>query len=62
MASLISTFKKDDELPQPSMEQIATFQARRRWAKVAWVYSALLLVATVMLGTFRCRFSSKFER
>ncbi|EED28458.1 putative inner-membrane permease [Vibrio sp. 16] len=51
----------DDAKPMASMEEISKFQARRRWAKVAWVYSALLLVATVMLGTFVVAFLASLK-
>ncbi|WED24625.1 carbohydrate ABC transporter permease [Vibrio sp. JC009] len=44
-----------------TLEAISKFQARRRWAKVAWVYSALLLVATIMLGTFVVAFLASLK-
>ncbi|MDK9759966.1 carbohydrate ABC transporter permease, partial [Vibrio sp. D173a] len=52
---------KDDVAPVATMEQVAKFQERRRWAKVAWVYSALILVATVMLGTFVVAFLASLK-
>ncbi|MEZ9363829.1 hypothetical protein AB4167_04610 [Vibrio sp. 10N.286.49.E11] len=60
MASHTMT-SKDDAVPVASMEQVAKFQERRRWAKVAWVYSALILVATVMLGTFVVAFLASLK-
>ena len=44
-----------------SVKQLARIHARRRWAKVAWVYSALLLVATLMLGTFVVAFLASLK-
>ncbi|CAE6967005.1 ABC transmembrane type-1 domain-containing protein [Vibrio owensii] len=61
MTNPVSTMNHDDAKPMASMEEISKFQARRRWAKVAWVYSALLLVATVMLGTFVVAFLASLK-
>lgn len=61
MANSITANNTDSSPIQPTMEQIAKFQARRRWAKVAWVYSSLLLVATVMLGTFVVAFLASLK-
>ncbi len=61
MASHISIMQQNETKPSASMEQIARFQARRRWTKVAWVYSALILVATVMLGTFVVAFLASLK-
>lgn len=61
MANSITANHTDSSPIQPTMEQVAKFQARRRWAKVAWVYSSLLLVATVMLGTFVVAFLASLK-
>lgn len=61
MANLISTINHQQDSSILSMEDIAKFQARRRWAKVAWVYSGLLLVATIMLGTFVVAFLASLK-
>ncbi|WP_394149764.1 carbohydrate ABC transporter permease [Vibrio maritimus] len=61
MANSLTASNTDSSPIQPTMEQIAKFQARRRWAKVAWVYSSLLLVATVMLGTFVVAFLASLK-
>ena len=39
----------------------ARFYARRRWAKAAWAYAVLILVATVMLGTFVVAFMASLK-
>ncbi|MBC7004822.1 carbohydrate ABC transporter permease [Photobacterium sp. BZF1] len=49
------------EKPAVSMEQISKFHARRRWAKVAWVYGSLMMIATVMLGTFVVAFMASLK-
>lgn len=46
---------------QPLMANITKFHARRRWAKVAWVYSTLLFIATLMLGTFVVAFLASLK-
>lgn len=61
MANMTSQIMSTEEKQKPSMEEVAKFQARRRWAKVAWVYSALLLIATVMLGTFVVAFLASLK-
>lgn len=61
MANQMSATDQYDAKPLVSIEEISKFQARRRWAKVAWVYSALLLVTTVMLGTFVVAFLASLK-
>jgi len=38
-----------------------SYYKRRRWAKAAWVYSALLLIATITLGTFLIAFMASLK-
>jgi multiple sugar transport system permease protein len=44
-----------------SAENLERLHSRRRWAKVAWVYLTLVLVATVMLGTFVVAFLASLK-
>lgn len=61
MVNSSSALEQNNVKLSPSMEEIAKFQARRRWAKVAWVYGALLLIATIMLGTFVVAFLASLK-
>lgn len=61
MANSMTNTQKLDEKPMASMAEVAKFQARRRWAKVAWVYTALLAIATIMLGTFVVAFLASLK-
>ncbi|WP_422526723.1 carbohydrate ABC transporter permease [Serratia fonticola] len=47
--------------PQVSPYQVVRFHAIRRWSIVAWVYSGLLFVATIMLGTFVVAFMASLK-
>lgn len=53
--------QNNDRIDAANRAQIAQFHARRRWAKVAWVYGILLIVATLMLGTFVIAFLASLK-
>ncbi|WP_421197539.1 carbohydrate ABC transporter permease [Aeromonas enteropelogenes] len=61
MTNPVLTMTQNEVKPVPSMAEIAQFHARRRWAKVAWVYGSLLFVATLMLGTFVVAFLASLK-
>lgn len=46
---------------QASISALTRLHARRRWAKVAWVYGLLIAVVTVMLGTFVVAFLASLK-
>lgn len=42
-------------------EALSRFHRKRRWAKVAWVYTTLIVIATLMLGTFAVAFLASIK-
>lgn len=44
-----------------SITTLNHFYARRRWAKIAWLYILLMAIATVMLGTFCVAFMASLK-
>ncbi len=51
----------NNQTHKPDMQALKKYQLRKRWAKVAWVYTILLSISTMMLGVFFVAFMASLK-